>query len=599
MKDLIKITEFDIKINKDNVLRAVSCFPDSPVYENVSREYDRVLPEAERLLKPSAYARFSTGAVYCLITVGSGISDYSKRLFDEGEAIGGLLVNAAADEFIFAMDEVLGERIKTECAAREKGIAKRAEAPADMPLERQAEIIDAVGESGVALTDGLMLEPVKSLGYILELTSDGAVFNAQHDCSKCKILNCPRRRAPFSGKFEVLADHSYKPAAKSDETAVCVDIGTTTIAFELIKDGKIAAAHTELNAQRRFGADVLSRIEAANRGRGGELRELIQYQLLNGVRKLAAQTDKIDKIVIAANTAMVYLLMGYPCGELGAYPFEAAHTQTIETMFKQIAPNGFIDAKTVVLGGVSAFVGGDITSGLYMCDFDLSDKVNLFIDLGTNGETAIGGRDGILVTSAAAGPAFEGGRISCGTGSVDGAICGVDIKAGTVRTINGKPPVGVCGTGVIEAVSELLSNGLIDKTGLLTPEYFENGYPLTEKIRFTQSDVREVQTAKSAIQSGIEALMKNYGAADIDTLYLAGGFGYGLDIKKAANIGLIPRALADRVKILGNSALGGAARYAAEDGGERIDRIRKLCSGINLGNDDAFNETYIKNMNFR
>lgn len=598
MNDLIKITKFDIKINKDNVLKAVSCFPDSPVYAHVSREYDRVLPEAERLLEPRAYARFSNGAVYCLITAGSGISDYSKCLFDEGEAIGGLLVNAIADELIFAIDEALGERIKTECAAREKGIARRLDAPANMPLERQAEIIDAVGEDGVTLTDGLMLEPVKSLGYILELTSDDAVFNAQHDCSKCKSVNCPRRRALFSGEFEALADYAYKSEAKSSETAVCVDIGTTTIAFELIKNGKTAGSHTELNAQRRFGADVLSRIEAANRGRSGELRELIQYQLLSGVRKLAAQTEKIDKIIIAANTTMVYLLMGYPCAELGAYPFKAAHTQTVETTFKQIVPNSFVDAKTVILGGVSAFVGGDITSGLYMCDFDLSDKVNLFIDLGTNGEMAIGNKDRILVTSTAAGPAFEGGRISHGTGSVDGAIRGVDIKGGTVRTINDKPPVGICGTGVIETVSELLSNGLIDKTGLLTPEYFENGYPLTDKIRFTQSDVREVQTAKSAIQSGIETLMKNYGAADIDTLYLAGGFGHGLDIKKAANIGLIPCALTDRVKILGNSALGGAARYAAEDGRERIDRIREKCLRISLGNDDAFNTVYIQNMNF-
>lgn len=598
MNDLIKITEFDIKINKDNVLKAVSCFPDSPVYAHVSREYDRILPEAERLLKPRAYARFIDSGVYCLITAGSGISDYSKRLFDKGEAIGGLLVNAVADEFIFAVDEALGERIKTECAARERGIARRLEAPADMPPERQAEILDLVGESGVTLTDGLMLEPVKSLGYILELTSDDAVFNAQHDCSKCKSLSCPRRSAPFSGEFEALADYEYKSAAKSSGTAVCIDIGTTTIAFELINNGKAAGSHTELNAQRRFGADVLSRIEAANRGRSGELRELIQYQLLSGVRKLAAQTEQIDKIVIAANTTMVYLLMGYPCGELGAHPFEAAHTQTVETTFKRIVPNSFVDAKTIVLGGVSAFVGGDITSGLYMCDFDLSDNINLFIDLGTNGEMAIGNKDRILVTSTAAGTAFEGGRISRGTGSVDGAISGVDIKAGTVKTINDKPPIGICGTGVIEAVSELLSNGLIDKTGLLTSEYFENGYPLTDKIRFMQSDVREVQMAKSAIQSGIETLMKNYGAADIETLYLAGGFGHGLDIKKAANIGLIPRTLADRVKILGNSALGGAARYAAEDDRERIDRIREKCSRISLGNNDAFNEMYIKNINF-
>lgn len=413
-----------------------------------------------------------------------------------------------------------------------------------------------------------MNDLIKATGLDIETNNDSCVFNAQHDCAKCKSANCPRRSAPFAG--EVLSDYAYQ-ASGNGETVICIDIGTTTLAFELIENGTVTASHTELNAQRRFGADVLSRIDAANRGNGGELQQIIRNQLLNGVKKLA-QTKQIDKIIIAANTTMVYLLMGYPCAELGVYPFAASHLETLETTFKEVVPNSLIDAKTVIIGGLSAFVGGDIASGLYMCDFDLSEKVNLFVDLGTNGEMAIGNKDKIIVTSTAAGPAFEGGRIG----------------------------LGLCGSDVIKAVSELLENGIIDKTGLLRDEYFKNGYPVTDKASITQNDIREVQTAKSAIRSGIESLIQRSGikTADIDTLFLAGGFGHGLDIKKACNIGLIPSELADKVKIIGNSSLGGAVRYAYESGADRLVRMREIAEEIQLGNDEMFNRIYIENMNF-
>lgn len=597
----LKITDFNIKVNKENVLKVVNCFPGNPVYEHVSREYDRLLPAAECLFEPEAYACFKDNRVYCLITAGQAISDYSKRLFDSGEGLDGLIVNAIADDFVFAMDDVLSGYVKTECAARNKGIAKRLEAPGDIPLEVQRDIIEAAGSNAVSLTEGLMFEPVKTCGYILELTDDAGIFNAQHDCSKCKSKNCPRRSAPFQGEFAVVSAYDYKPDAVDD--VICIDIGTTTLAFQLIRGGKVIAEHREINTQRRFGLDILSRIEASNRGRNQELQQIIQYHLQNGVKKLMQEANqgKIEKIVIAANTTMVYLLMGYSCGELGAYPFKASHLETIETTFDRIVPNNKINAKTIILGGLSAFVGGDITSGMYMCDFDLSDKINIFIDLGTNGEMAIGNREKIIVTSAAAGPAFEGGRISCGIGSVDGAVCGVDIKLGIVKTINDKPPVGLCGTGIIEIVSELLESGLIDETGLLVPEYFKDGYPVTEKLHFTQNDIRETQMAKSAIRSGIETLMLRYGATseDIDTVYLAGGFGYGLKIEKACKIGLIPPKLEDKIKLVGNSALGGAVKYSAEaDGCKRIEGMKKISSEIPLGNDDKFNELYIKYMNF-
>ncbi len=597
MTNPIKITNFNIKPNKPAVLRALGCAEGSAAYERMSAEFDGLRKAVEYMLEPLAFARFDGGRAYCLLTVGGAAEEYSKTLFDKGEALGGLIVSAIADEYLFEMDSVLGGRVKAECAKIGMGVKKRLEAPADMKLENQRVILDKIGDCGVTLTDGFMFNPAKSMGYILELTNDSRVFNAQHDCSKCDIADCPRRSAPINGNFAALSGHGYKAEAKSEENIVCIDIGTTTLAFQLVSGGVITASHTELNAQRRFGLDVLSRIDAANRGRGREMAQIIRYQLISGVKKIAGGR-KIDRIIIAANTTMVYLLMGYDCRELGAFPFKAEHTETIKIDFGELTGSD-IAAETTIIGGISAFVGGDITSGIYMCDMDKSEGISLFIDLGTNGETAIGNREKITATSAAAGPAFEGGKISCGVGSVDGAVCGVDLKSGEIRTINSKPPVGICGTGMIELLSELKDAKIMDETGLLTGEYFKNGYKLAKNVIFTQSDIRELQTAKSAIRAGIGILAAERGGMDkIKTVYLAGGFGYNIDVKKACNIGLLPPELENKVKAAGNSALGGAVKYALEGGNERIEHIRGISGEITLGKDERFNELYLKYMGF-
>ena len=176
----------------------------------------------------------------------------------------------------------------------------------------------------------------------------------------------------------------------------------------------------------------------------------------------------------------------------------------------------------------------------------------MLIDLGTNGEMAVGCRDRILVTSTAAGPAFEGGDIVCGTGSIPGAICSVELRDGraSVQTIGGKPASGICGTGVIDTVYELKKTGIIDETGLMEEPWFDEGFLLSEaalsdsgrEIRFYQKDVRELQLAKSAVRAGLETLLSRYGTSydEISHIYIAGGFGHQMDVAKAAAIGLLP-----------------------------------------------------------
>ncbi|MGN0162922.1 MAG: ASKHA domain-containing protein, partial [Candidatus Ornithomonoglobus sp.] len=331
--------------------------------------------------------------------------------------------------------------------------------------------------------------------------------------------------------------------------------------------------------------DVLSRIDAASRGRGAELQSTVEYQLN---KCLKAVGGKGMRTVIAANTTMVSLLMGYDCSGLGRYPFTAENLESIHC------------GNTSIAGGISAFVGGDITSGLYMCGFDENEEINLFVDLGTNGEMAIGNCRRILCTSTAAGPAFEGGRISCGTGSVEGAICAVSIKDKHIETIGGKEPCGICGTGIVELAAELAENGYIDKTGLYNEEYAA-GYEVAKGIVFTQKDVRELQTAKAAVRAGIEILLEEYGAEEdkIQNVYIAGGFGKRLNIEKACRIGLLPKRFIGRYKAVGNSSLGGCVKLLENnDGFECIDRIRSVSEDFPLAERKGFTESFMRYMEF-
>ena len=570
--------------DKAEVLKSMGC-ESGPLYDSVSKEFDTLFERIRDALDIRRSICAEDGRIYVTISAGERISALSDELFAKGEGVGGLIVNTAADCAMFRADELTAERIKYICAGLGRGVGRRLEAPADMPLSEQAAVLKKAPVEGVSLTEGFMLSPVKSMCYILELTDDAEVFKAQHDCSKCPNRSCPRRTAPFKGRFEIISDFEYSAEKAS---GVCIDIGTTTVAAVRLENGRIAAAHSEINRQRRFGADVLSRIEAAGRGRGGELRSVMEYQLAGCIRAVGGEGERT---VAAGNTAMVSLLMGYDTSGLGTYPFRA---QSLE----RCSCGG-----AELVGGISAFVGGDIVSGLYMCGFDRSSDVCLFVDLGTNGEMAIGNKDAILCTSAAAGPAFEGGRLSCGTGSVEGAVCAVEAAAGgglRTETIGGKKPCGICGTGVVELTAELLKNGCIDSTGRMA-DGLSGEFRLTDGVRFTQKDVREIQTAKSAIRAGIEILIAESGVCerDIKTVYIAGGFGKRLNIEKACAIGLLPQRFAGRYRAVGNSSLGGCVKILdSRDGFERTEYIRGTAKDFSLAENEKFADMYIKYMEF-
>ena len=423
---------------------------------------------------------------------------------------------------------------------------------------------------------------------------------------------------------------SEKPSSESKEAltrpyGLAVDVGTTTLAVSLVKlpEGRIIETRTERNPQIRFGADVISRIGAAGNGKEKELRECVCEALLelietNLVFHGIGYAD-IERIVIAGNTTMLHLLRGYSVEGLKAYPFEPESLSLEESTVGEVfgvVPDWELEPITaavpvVILPGVSAFVGADIVSGLLALDFYKKDKICALIDLGTNGEMVVGDRNRRMVTSTAAGPALEGGNIRCGSAGVKGAISHVrldrDENGGWLTEIqqigaNMPKPVGICGSGVIDTVAELRQADLIDETGLFTEEYFENGFPLAGPenggVVFTQDDIRQVQMAKAAVRAGFEILLERYGIGteDVETLYLAGGFGTFLNIESAVKLGLIPEELKERTEAVGNTSLAGAVRYLTDPEPDVIRELAENSESVELAGEEDFNERYVGKM---
>lgn len=316
------------------------------------------------------------------------------------------------------------------------------------------------------------------------------------------------------------------------ERLATVDIGTTTIAMQLYGvDGTVQDTFAMVNPQTVYGADVLSRIQAAeNPADADRLKALVRDVLHQGIERFQTRIGETEslRMVIAANTTMVYLLMGWNTSELGKAPFHATHLQAAETVIDGV--------NCYIFPGLSAFVGGDIAAGIFACDMYESEEITLLLDLGTNGEMVLGNREKMIACSTAAGPAFEGG-------------------------VNR----GVWGADMISLLARLKRDGVLDETGLLADPYFEEGIRIGG-VCVTQQAVRAVQLAKGAIFAGIKILAREYGITmeQIDRVVLAGGFGYYLSPQAAADIGLLPKELAEKCRTGGNTALAGALKLGRQ-----------------------------------
>lgn len=435
--------------------------------------------------------------------------------------------------------------------------------------------------------------------------------------------NVGQTAGAIPGERDCAAMHSREGATKmrgqsrKKRCGAAVDIGTTTLAATLydLTDRKRIAAASSVNHQRAYGADVLSRIQAANEGAAEELRLSICRDidaLLAGlVADAGIPDDAVEELVIVGNTTMCHLLRGLSCAGLGAAPFTPEDLSLWEGSGAELALSGRWSVSVTILPGISAFVGADIVAGIYALEMDRKKNV-LLLDIGTNGEMAAGGADGFLVTSAAAGPVFEGGNISCGVAGVPGAVTNLVLErdpaaTGGIRTVElstiaGETPIGLCGTGIIDAVGEAVRLGLIDENGTFEEPWFTDGMPVAEgRFRFRQEDVRQVQMGKAAIRAGIETLLTESGGEDPEEILLAGGFGFRMDEEQAIRIGLFPEQFRGHITMIGNSALAGAERYLLDDrtaAKQRLASITGRAQELSLAMHPKFNELYLDEMFF-
>ncbi|CUM75567.1 Na(+)-translocating NADH-quinone reductase subunit F [Roseburia inulinivorans] len=418
---------------------------------------------------------------------------------------------------------------------------------------------------------------------------------------------------------EILKNTAEGTAEKTENAlyGICIDIGTTTLAALLVNLETEADCQTavSVNHQRTYGSDVLSRISASNGGKKWEIQRCIRQDLQKLIRELLQKEkiteQQIQRIVIAGNTTMCHLLRGFSCETLGVAPFLPVDLSWMEGSAADFLGMKELDTKVVILPGISAFVGADIMAGIAKMNMHRSEGYHLLLDIGTNGEMVLGNCRHMYVTSTSAGPAFEGGNISCGMASIPGVISHVFMeetgKAGfqVIGETDGEnkkqQAIGICGTGMIDLVYELREHQMIDEHGTYSDLYFDTGYELAEKVKFTQNDIRELQMAKAAIRAGVDILVKKAGITfdEVDDCYLAGGFGTKIDIKKAAGIGLIPKELEMKTIPAGNTVLAGTKEVLlGKISKEELEKIQTMADVINLAEENDFEEMYLSYMDF-
>lgn len=470
------------------------------------------------------------------------------------------------------------------------------------------------------------------------VTQIGAPCGGNGKCRRCSVIlddcevlacrtapgrNCTVRLHRNSGAvIETRGAKSIPPSG--DGLGAAVDVGTTTLAAYLydLTTGALLATAGGRSAQRAFGADVISRIVHAGTPEGlDELCRAAREQISGFIDSMCAETgrtrNEIVRVSVAGNTVMEHILARLSPAGIGTAPF------TPLSLFGQAIPAGGVldglaqGCEAYLCPAVAGYVGGDITAGLLSVNADRLDGLSLFLDVGTNGEMALGDKNGYLCCAAAAGPAFEGAEIECGMDGSAGAIDAVryvnhDIE---LHVIGEAPPRGLCGSGLIDAIAAMIDCGAIEYSGRMTPpdeapeciahrlRYAEDGvlrFYLAGKVYVSARDVRAVQLAKAAIRAGLETLLTLSGksSGDVENVFIAGGFGTYMNTASACRIGLLPECFARRSRHIGNAAGAGAAMALDSENRSRLGHLAAACRYCELSGSPVFNELYIEAMPF-
>jgi len=418
-----------------------------------------------------------------------------------------------------------------------------------------------------------------------------------------------------------VGDKRTVPEAKF---GVAVDIGTTTVVVHLtdILTGKRISTASGVNAQRPYGADVISRIKYSAENGYERLTQLIREQISSLIHYTCAvsgvRESDIEYISIAANTIMEHLAAGYSPVGMGVVPFTPVSLFGDETPAWEELPVAK-KARIYYAPAITSYVGGDITAGMQAAGMEEIPGPAIYLDIGTNGEIAMKYGDRYYCCATAAGPAFEGAEITMGMAAVGGAISHVkwdgELK---LSVIGGVKPTGLCGSGLIDALALLLETGAVDETGrLLGADETEHGiskhieeiegrniFRLTDGengVYMTATDIRKLQLAKSAVAAGIQTVLYHAGIKEeqVTAFVLAGGFGSFMDQFSAARIGLFPKRFLPVARTLGNTAGEGAALALCSGAvREALSDIRERCEYIELSTSLVFNEQFVDQMMF-
>ncbi|MDD4160262.1 MAG: ASKHA domain-containing protein [Synergistaceae bacterium] len=425
------------------------------------------------------------------------------------------------------------------------------------------------------------------------------------------------------------------PCSAAEGSGIAADIGTTTIVVYLIDlaTGMTVAAASGINPQTSFGADVISRISYIGNdpARLAELQKAVITQINILIDEVFSKSGRKpsgkDIMAAAGNTTMEHIFAGVSPESIGRAPFKPRFCDSLELQALELGIKAERGVKVRLLPNIYGFIGGDIVSGIIYTGMHKRKELSLLVDIGTNNEMVLGNSDFILCCSAAAGPALEGAKIKMGMRAAPGAIDSVKINSSGVQitTIGGVPPIGICGSGIIDAASVLLSAGVITESGRFADkkritehlaEKFkgekgkdlsfilasEGEYGQNPEISLTQKDIREIQLAKGAIAAGTEILLENSGKKleDIQNVYLAGAFGNYIDIENAVTVSILPDVPREKIRPVGNSAGAGACLLLKDPSlWETAAGIIKRAQHIELAEHRKFQEIFVNNLSFK
>lgn len=369
---------------------------------------------------------------------------------------------------------------------------------------------------------------------------------------------------------------------------VAIDIGTTTVVAELVDltTGRTLAQASDYNRQLVCGEDVLSRIAYAEEKGLGRLTELVTDTVNGLIAQLCAERDKrrryhsgtcdddIASIAVGGNTTMVHMLLGLDPKNIRYAPYIPVTNMPPALRASEVGLRAYPDAPVYCVPGRASYVGGDITADILLSGLHLRDELCMLIDVGTNGEVVLGNKDWIVGCSTSAGPAFEGGEVSCGMRAMGGAIDTVSISDYEINitTIGRAAPRGICGSGLIDLIAQMFERGHLDKKGRINVASSEHARASGRGMEFvihqevgkkdiavTDDDIANVIRTKAAIYAGCSVLLQSVDRkfTDLDRVYIAGGFGNYINIDNARTIGLLPDLPKERFEFLGNASLGG------------------------------------------